>query len=312
MCFDPSVWWVFCVCLFPPRQSPVAVPHRIRSTSRSAREGKTLSEINCEFLPNVNSFSVWFFRPENSFCVSLFPLSSHLSPSPTFSLSVGQVKFDPPLRKETEPHHEPVSYELCWVLVCVRVCVFDCHFTRTGMSDPHLFHSRHSNQSLLLSVCVAAHLGWNWGILVKATEASTTLILKFHSSNEEDLEKRKGRSNSFSISVVSFQNVNSCMRPRVALVEVCKCREKDPYDITSYKLLTSTFYWNKSWFWKCGMGRCGVQSQSQGFVQVSPPLSHIHMLIHAFVILSFTVLSFSLSPFVFIFPSGQPVKSTLK
>eukprot|EP00063_Salmo_salar_P035603 XP_014010438.1 PREDICTED: mitogen-activated protein kinase kinase kinase kinase 3-like isoform X6 [Salmo salar] len=49
----------------PEPESPVSVPHRIRSTSRSTREGKTLSEI-------------------------------------TF----GQVKFDPPLRKETEPHHE--------------------------------------------------------------------------------------------------------------------------------------------------------------------------------------------------------------
>ncbi|XP_067370037.1 mitogen-activated protein kinase kinase kinase kinase 3-like isoform X8 [Channa argus] len=48
------------------RKSPVSVPHRIRSTSRSTREGKTLSEIN-----------------------------------------FGQVKFDAPLRKETEPHHEP-------------------------------------------------------------------------------------------------------------------------------------------------------------------------------------------------------------
>uniref|UniRef100_A0A8C2X9S2 Mitogen-activated protein kinase kinase kinase kinase n=1 Tax=Cyclopterus lumpus TaxID=8103 RepID=A0A8C2X9S2_CYCLU len=52
----------------PEPESPVSVPHRIRSTSRSAREGKTLSEIN-----------------------------------------FGQVKFDPPLRKETEPHHEPVN-----------------------------------------------------------------------------------------------------------------------------------------------------------------------------------------------------------
>ncbi|XP_035847868.1 mitogen-activated protein kinase kinase kinase kinase 3 isoform X6 [Sander lucioperca] len=50
----------------PEPESPVSVPHRIRSTSRSAREGKTLSEIN-----------------------------------------FGQVKFDPPLRKETEAHHEP-------------------------------------------------------------------------------------------------------------------------------------------------------------------------------------------------------------
>ncbi|XP_035256138.1 mitogen-activated protein kinase kinase kinase kinase 3-like isoform X1 [Anguilla anguilla] len=50
----------------PEPDSPVSVPHRIRSTSRSAREGKTLSEINFD-----------------------------------------QVKFDPPLRKETAPHHEP-------------------------------------------------------------------------------------------------------------------------------------------------------------------------------------------------------------
>uniref|UniRef100_A0A6Q2XDB2 Mitogen-activated protein kinase kinase kinase kinase n=1 Tax=Esox lucius TaxID=8010 RepID=A0A6Q2XDB2_ESOLU len=55
----------------PEPESPVSVPHRIRSTSRSTREGKTLSEIN-----------------------------------------FGQVKFDPPLRKETEPHHEPVFLTL--------------------------------------------------------------------------------------------------------------------------------------------------------------------------------------------------------
>ncbi|XP_034007848.1 mitogen-activated protein kinase kinase kinase kinase 3-like isoform X8 [Trematomus bernacchii] len=53
----------------PEPESPVSVPHRIRSISRSTREGKTLSEIN-----------------------------------------FGQVKFDPPLRKETEPHHEPLEY----------------------------------------------------------------------------------------------------------------------------------------------------------------------------------------------------------
>uniref|UniRef100_A0A8C1DLH1 Mitogen-activated protein kinase kinase kinase kinase n=2 Tax=Cyprinus carpio TaxID=7962 RepID=A0A8C1DLH1_CYPCA len=48
-------------------ESPVSVPHRIHSTSRSSRDGKTLSEINFD-----------------------------------------KVKFDPPLRKETEPHHEMV------------------------------------------------------------------------------------------------------------------------------------------------------------------------------------------------------------
>lgn len=40
------VWLSVCLCLC--WQSPVSVPHRIRSTSRSTREGKTLSEINCE------------------------------------------------------------------------------------------------------------------------------------------------------------------------------------------------------------------------------------------------------------------------
>uniref|UniRef100_A0A8C9RC98 Mitogen-activated protein kinase kinase kinase kinase n=1 Tax=Scleropages formosus TaxID=113540 RepID=A0A8C9RC98_SCLFO len=56
----------------PEPESPVSVPHRIPSTNRSAREGKTLSEINFD-----------------------------------------KVKFDPPLRKETEPHHEsdtPLDY----------------------------------------------------------------------------------------------------------------------------------------------------------------------------------------------------------
>ncbi|XP_053314726.1 mitogen-activated protein kinase kinase kinase kinase 3 isoform X5 [Spea bombifrons] len=59
-------------------EPPVVVPHRIHSTSRSVREEKTRSEINCK------SISGFHFNP----------------------LSVGQVKFDPPMRKETEPHHE--------------------------------------------------------------------------------------------------------------------------------------------------------------------------------------------------------------
>uniref|UniRef100_A0A3Q3BC29 Mitogen-activated protein kinase kinase kinase kinase n=1 Tax=Kryptolebias marmoratus TaxID=37003 RepID=A0A3Q3BC29_KRYMA len=62
----------------PEPESPVSVPHRIRSTSRSTREGKTLSEIN-----------------------------------------FGQVKFDPILRKETEPHHEP-KQENCLVFICLQ------------------------------------------------------------------------------------------------------------------------------------------------------------------------------------------------
>uniref|UniRef100_A0A671WZS5 Mitogen-activated protein kinase kinase kinase kinase 3 n=1 Tax=Sparus aurata TaxID=8175 RepID=A0A671WZS5_SPAAU len=39
----------------PEPESPVSVPHRIRSTSRSAREGKTLSEINCVVFSSSHS-----------------------------------------------------------------------------------------------------------------------------------------------------------------------------------------------------------------------------------------------------------------
>uniref|UniRef100_A0A8C7HBI1 Mitogen-activated protein kinase kinase kinase kinase n=1 Tax=Oncorhynchus kisutch TaxID=8019 RepID=A0A8C7HBI1_ONCKI len=72
----------------PEPESPVSVPHRIRSTSRSTREGKTLSEI-------------------------------------TF----GQVKFDPPLRKETEPHHElRLSTFLLSLSLLLCLCVSSLHF----------------------------------------------------------------------------------------------------------------------------------------------------------------------------------------
>uniref|UniRef100_A0A8C2EJY6 Mitogen-activated protein kinase kinase kinase kinase n=1 Tax=Cyprinus carpio TaxID=7962 RepID=A0A8C2EJY6_CYPCA len=38
----------------PEPEPPVSVPHRIRSTSRTSREGKTLSEINCECLLDIS------------------------------------------------------------------------------------------------------------------------------------------------------------------------------------------------------------------------------------------------------------------
>ncbi|CAG00278.1 unnamed protein product [Tetraodon nigroviridis] len=85
----------------PEPESPVSVPHRIRSTSRSTREGKTLSEINCEFKKTHICIryrvvlSIWVLFN----CLFLL-------------LAVGQVKFDPPLRKETEPHHEAISLPL--------------------------------------------------------------------------------------------------------------------------------------------------------------------------------------------------------
>uniref|UniRef100_A0A665TQP2 Mitogen-activated protein kinase kinase kinase kinase n=1 Tax=Echeneis naucrates TaxID=173247 RepID=A0A665TQP2_ECHNA len=100
----------------PEPESPVSVPHRIRSTSRSTREGKTLSEINCEFFLKANmecfffllllllillSQFIHFFFGCLFFTCLLFLFC--------FFNSVGQVKFDPPLRKETEPHHEPMG-----------------------------------------------------------------------------------------------------------------------------------------------------------------------------------------------------------
>ncbi|XP_058506769.1 mitogen-activated protein kinase kinase kinase kinase 3-like isoform X4 [Solea solea] len=92
-------------------KSPVSVPHRIRSTSRSTREGKTLSEIN-----------------------------------------FGQVKFDPPLRKETEPHHEPRGSEP------YLDCVEELYYTARSNLDLQLEYGHDSssllggNKSLLKSV----------------------------------------------------------------------------------------------------------------------------------------------------------------
>ncbi|XP_061915530.1 mitogen-activated protein kinase kinase kinase kinase 3-like isoform X6 [Entelurus aequoreus] len=95
----------------PEPESPVAVPHRIRSTSRSTREGKTLSEIN-----------------------------------------FGQVKFDPPLRKETEPHHEPCDSEP------YLDCVEELYYTARSNLDLQMEYGHDSpcllvgNKSLLKSV----------------------------------------------------------------------------------------------------------------------------------------------------------------
>lgn len=153
--YTVSILWtaIYCVCLSLSWQSPVSVPHRIRSISRSTREGKTLSEINCEFtqVHNNNNKSILsqttdtpsdsLHKRRISWCSPLF-LPHTLSL--TLSFSVGQVKFDPPLRKETEPHHEPVSFYL-WRM-CVSVCVGAGEWahvrvvvnTSTSMADPHL------------------------------------------------------------------------------------------------------------------------------------------------------------------------------
>ncbi|XP_030626688.1 mitogen-activated protein kinase kinase kinase kinase 3 [Chanos chanos] len=97
----------------PEPEPPVSVPHRIRSTSRNTREGKTLSEIN-----------------------------------------FGQVKFDPPLRKETEPHHEPPDTD------DFLDCVEEIYYTARSNLDLQMDYGQGSpggsilggNKSLLKSV----------------------------------------------------------------------------------------------------------------------------------------------------------------
>lgn len=112
-------------------QLPVSVPQRIHSTSRNAREEKTLSEINCKYF----AVSQWILPVDSflnalRFCFFIFYSLAWLffiivkidhllhqtyiymlqiKQTSVFLPSVGQVKFDPPLRKETEPHHDPVS-----------------------------------------------------------------------------------------------------------------------------------------------------------------------------------------------------------
>ncbi|XP_023818716.1 mitogen-activated protein kinase kinase kinase kinase 3 isoform X5 [Oryzias latipes] len=93
------------------RKSPVSVPHRIRSTSRSVREGKTLSEINFD-----------------------------------------QVKFNPLLEKETQPHHKPCDSEP------YLDCVEELYYTARSNLDLQLEYGSDSpnllggNKSLLKSV----------------------------------------------------------------------------------------------------------------------------------------------------------------
>uniref|UniRef100_A0A3P9MJD4 Mitogen-activated protein kinase kinase kinase kinase n=1 Tax=Oryzias latipes TaxID=8090 RepID=A0A3P9MJD4_ORYLA len=81
----------------PEPESPVSVPHRIRSTSRSVREGKTLSEINFD-----------------------------------------QVKFNPLLEKETQPHHKPVSERGAWRRQASALFLAEC---------PHCTHARFGVQT---------------------------------------------------------------------------------------------------------------------------------------------------------------------
>ncbi|KAI1894658.1 hypothetical protein AGOR_G00118030 [Albula goreensis] len=110
---EPEYWGLFLPFTIGDRgalqfpmctKSPVLVPHRIRSTSRSAREGKTLSEIN-----------------------------------------FGQVQFDPPLRKETEPHHEPPDTD------DFLDCVEEIYYTARSNLDIPLEHADDSQGSPLLT-----------------------------------------------------------------------------------------------------------------------------------------------------------------
>uniref|UniRef100_A0A673M5J2 Mitogen-activated protein kinase kinase kinase kinase n=1 Tax=Sinocyclocheilus rhinocerous TaxID=307959 RepID=A0A673M5J2_9TELE len=73
----------------PEPEPPVSVPHRIRSTSRTSREGKTLSEINCEclldFSPGVLLILFCHFQPKPS-------PGPHQSPSGDHDGNQGTIK----------------------------------------------------------------------------------------------------------------------------------------------------------------------------------------------------------------------------
>uniref|UniRef100_A0A3B3CUU5 Mitogen-activated protein kinase kinase kinase kinase n=1 Tax=Oryzias melastigma TaxID=30732 RepID=A0A3B3CUU5_ORYME len=96
----------------PEPESPVSVPHRIRSTSRSVREGKTLSEINFD-----------------------------------------QVKFNPLLEKETQPHHKPVSGLGARRRLVAAFCFLNIHTThacfgpKSVSSSPHPPHKQEDSHS---------------------------------------------------------------------------------------------------------------------------------------------------------------------
>lgn len=79
----------------------------------------------------------------------------HFSLSLPLCFAVGQVKFDPPLRKETEPHHEPVScspwYMNGWQCVIQGMLVWlSLHQIQHGWPSPN--RSRHPDLCCCLSV----------------------------------------------------------------------------------------------------------------------------------------------------------------
>uniref|UniRef100_A0A8C1JW50 Mitogen-activated protein kinase kinase kinase kinase n=1 Tax=Cyprinus carpio TaxID=7962 RepID=A0A8C1JW50_CYPCA len=88
----------------PEPEPPVSVPHRIRSTSRTSREGKTLSEINCECLLDFSPGSnLVFFCVFYSFFVFLFFFFSIMSASQRLC----SVLIFPYPKPSPEPHQSP-------------------------------------------------------------------------------------------------------------------------------------------------------------------------------------------------------------
>lgn len=151
--FPDSLRSLFLTAFVPPAGAPGKERRCQRLTVSSYLRSKgTNQSFQFEFYGQKTPRKSKFTHP---------PFSSHVVPSfsVTFFLtfSVGQVKFDPPLRKETEPHHEPVSYYLSdiFVYVWVGAIMFvwlSLHQYQHGRSSPN--HRKHPNQSTFLSICV--------------------------------------------------------------------------------------------------------------------------------------------------------------
>lgn len=127
------------VCLPLCWQSPVSVPHRIRSTSRSTREGKTLSEINCELPAKKKNKRPYLHQGKSQFtCLNLVTFNCLF-----LFLGVLQlVRWSLILRSERRQN--PIMNQ--WV-VLRHICLKDC--VRRSWAHLNTGQPEHCDQTVL-------------------------------------------------------------------------------------------------------------------------------------------------------------------